>query len=74
MVTPEEELGKVAEWLQWERSEDYAQHEAVLLKSSIQERRKAGLTWFPLRVVETGFGFGAYPFIVVEKNNHEQAP
>jgi ATP-dependent RNA/DNA helicase IGHMBP2 len=74
MQSPEEELGKVAEWLQWERSEDYAQHEAVLLKSSIAERRKAGLTWFPLRVVETGFGFGAYPFIVVEKTNHEQAP
>lgn len=74
MLTPEEELGKVAEWLQWERSEDYAQHEAILLKSSIAERRKAGLTWFPLRVVETGFGFGAYPFIVIEKTNHEQAP
>jgi superfamily I DNA and/or RNA helicase len=38
-----------------------------LKKRSIQDRKQAGLTWFPLKIVETGFGLGSYPFIVVER-------
>lgn len=62
------ELGKLASALRVEQSEDFAIHDAWLRKSSISERRKNGITWFPLRVIETGYGLGAYPFIVVERN------
>ncbi len=62
------ELGKTAELLRMEQKEDFAIHEASLKKSNIQERRRNGVTWFPLRIAETGYGLGAYPFIVVERN------
>jgi len=62
------ELGKLASTLRIEQSEDFAMHDAWLRKSTIQERKKNGITWFPLRIVETGYGLGAYPFIVVERN------
>ncbi len=62
------ELGKLASTLRIEQTEDYALHDAWLRKSSIPERKKNGITWFPLRVIETGYGLGAYPFIVVERN------
>ena len=62
------ELGKLSQILRIEQREDFALHDAWLKKSSIGERKKNGITWFPLKIVETGFGLGAYPFIVVERN------
>lgn len=62
-----EYLGKLAEWLRIEQREDMAIHEAGLRAKSIQSRKEAGLTWYPLKVNETGFGMGSYPFIVVER-------
>jgi superfamily I DNA and/or RNA helicase len=53
--------------LKIEREEDLSLHEAYLKKRSVQDRKQAGLTWFPLKIVETGFGLGSYPFIVVER-------
>jgi len=62
-----QELGELASLLKIEREEDLSIHEAYLKKRSIQERKQAGLTWFPLKIVETGFGLGSYPFVVVER-------
>lgn len=62
------ELGKLAQALRIEQQEDFALHEAWLKRSSIGERRRNGITWFPLRIVETGFGLGSYPYVVVERN------
>jgi ATP-dependent RNA/DNA helicase IGHMBP2 len=66
------ELGKVAESLRIEREEDFALHEAMLKRRSIQERRKAGLTWFPLKIADSGYGIGSYPFLVVENPGEKQ--
>jgi len=63
-----EELGRLAGALRLEQTEDFALHEAWLKKSGIPERKRNGITWFPLKIVETGFGIGAYPYIVVERN------
>jgi superfamily I DNA and/or RNA helicase len=62
-----QELGELASLLKIEREEDLSIHEAYLKKRSIQDRKQAGLTWFSLKIVETGFGLGSYPFIVVER-------
>jgi len=63
-----DELGRLASVLRIEQREDYALHDAWLKQSSIQERKRNGITWFPLRIVETGYGIGSYPYVVVERN------
>ncbi len=68
MMDAIEELGKLAAVLRIEQREDYALHEAWLKQTSIPERKRNGITWFPLRIVETGFGIGSYPFVVLERN------
>lgn len=68
------ELGKLASLLQIEQTADFAIHEAWLRKSSIQERKREGITWFPLRIIETGYGLGAYPYVVVERNPADRLP
>lgn len=70
-----QELGEVAALLRIEQREDQQLHEEYLKRKSIQERKEAGITWFPLKINETGFGIGAYPFIVVERpvDRHKHA-
>jgi len=65
-MDPVTELASVAKNLKLEQEEDLRQHAAILEKRSVQDRRKAGITWFPLKIIETGFGLGSYPFVVVE--------
>lgn len=60
------ELARVAENLRLEQEEDYRQHELILQKRGLKERVQAGLTWYPLKINETGIGLGAYPYVVVE--------
>lgn len=67
-----DELGQLAQALRVEQKEDFELHKAWLEKSNIQERKKNGVTWFPLRIIETGYGLGAYPFMVVERNTTDQ--
>lgn len=60
------ELGRLAQLLRQEQQEDFKLHEMYLNQRSVKDRRLAGITWFPLKVIETGYGMGAYPFMVVE--------
>ena len=62
-------LGNLAELLKIERDEDWSRFQRQLKEQPVNARIKEGLTWFPLKIVEDGFGFGSYPFLVVEKTN-----
>lgn len=53
--------------LHFEREFERKQHEVLLKNTPIETRVKMGYTWFPLRVVETGFGLGDYPYMVFER-------
>ncbi len=74
MTAAIEELGTLAQLLTTEQQEDLRQYESLLRQSPIAQRRKEGLTWHPVKVVETGFGLGSYPFITVERNPGDQLP
>lgn len=48
--------------------------DAVLTGSTVQVQVEKGLAWHPLQVVETGFGYGDYPFVVFERTRHKDLP
>ncbi len=54
-----------------ERGEDLKQYQEKIAASTITERQKRGVCWYPLNIIERGFGFGEYPFIVVERVSHD---
>lgn len=60
-------LGQLAQLLKIEREEDWKRFQVILKEQPVAERVREGLTWFPLKINEQGFGLGAYPFLVVEK-------
>jgi ATP-dependent RNA/DNA helicase IGHMBP2 len=66
-----QELAELAKLLRIEQKEDFELHDSWLKKASVQDRKKNGLTWFPLRIVETGYGMGDYPYLVVERKDVE---
>ncbi|MGO1243441.1 MAG: AAA domain-containing protein [Sphingobacterium sp.] len=58
--------------LDQEQHYDRAQYETLLLKSSLQERRAQGMTWFPISIGESELGRGDYLTISVNKVNNLQ--
>ncbi len=48
--------------------------EAILSKSGVHELVEKGLAWYPLNIVESGFGYGDYPFVVFERTKHKSTP
>jgi ATP-dependent RNA/DNA helicase IGHMBP2 len=48
--------------------------EALLSKSGIHELVEKGLAWYPLQIIETGYGYGDYPYVVFERTKHKSAP
>lgn len=69
-----EELGKLAELLNIEQQEDLRQYESLLRGTPIAQRRKEGLTWHPVKITDTGYGLGSYPYITVARNPGDQQP
>ena len=65
-------FNQLAVLLQQEQAFDRAQHEALLLQRSIQERIALGVTWFPIAITGSELGRGDYLTITVAKTNNLQ--
>ncbi len=62
-------LEQLANWalaLKAEHQHEQEWSQTWLAQTSPKQRREKGMTWYPLKVVEDGFGLGAYPFLLVE--------
>lgn len=55
--------------LEDERQIDFMQHEDLLLRSSLQERRIQGVSWFPIAISGSEMGRGDYLTITVQRTN-----
>lgn len=55
--------------LEAEKQVDFTQHENLLLRSSLQERRSQGVSWFPIAISGSEMGRGDYLTITIQKTN-----
>ncbi|GGH23683.1 DUF2075 domain-containing protein [Sphingobacterium alkalisoli] len=53
-----------------EKYYDKAQHESLILKSNLNERRAQGVTWFPVSITNSELGRGDYVTITLTKTNN----
>ncbi len=58
--------------MQLEQKEDLAQFKLKNAKSSIQERQKRGLTWYPVTITKEGTGFGGKVVLELERPASQQ--
>jgi len=72
--TPTEELQRTLELLQIEREEDRLQYSEKIAKASIQERKKAGITWYPIVIRESYYGMGERLVLEIERPGEHFIP
>lgn len=53
-----------------EREEDYFQYRELFLKAGIDQRRKNGLTWYPVKINSEELGYADLLQIEVERTSH----
>jgi ATP-dependent RNA/DNA helicase IGHMBP2 len=55
--------------LESEKQVDFTLHENLLLRSSLQERRSQGVSWFPIAISGSEMGRGDYLTITIQRTN-----
>lgn len=50
-----------------EKETDFQQFQNFIKNTSLQKQREKGVCWHPLNIIESGYGLGDYPFLVVER-------
>ena len=66
-----EELTQLLALIKIEKQEDLRLYNEFIGKTNLAQRKFAGICWQPLRVIETGYGMGDYPFVVVERTKQK---
>ncbi|HEY4148164.1 MAG TPA: AAA domain-containing protein [Chitinophagaceae bacterium] len=60
--------------LKTEREEDKRSYQELTERSSVQERRANGLSWYPVAIRDTEMGRGDYLTVELERTTHQDIP
>ncbi len=69
-----ERLKKVKQLLKIERDEDYQLYKDQFLKVGVEQRRKNGVTWYPIKINQSELGAGDYLHLEIERTTHINTP
>jgi superfamily I DNA and/or RNA helicase len=69
-----ERLRKLKTLLQLERDEDFRLYKEQFLRVGIDQRRKNGLTWYPIKINNEELGAGEYLHLEVERTAYIDMP
>jgi len=64
-----EELTATMALLQQEKDEELRRYQETIQNLTLEERRKTGVTWFPLNIVKTSYAIGDLPYLIVERTS-----
>lgn len=67
-------IKNLKELLLIEREEDYYQYKEQFLRASIEQRKKNGVTWFPIQILSDELGYADYVHIEIERTNQLDTP
>ena len=67
-------LKQLKELLFIEREEDYRQYKEQFLRASIEQRKKNGVTWFPVKILSDELGYADYVHIELERTSELDMP
>jgi len=69
-LTPaQQSINQLVQLLKIERDEDYAQYERKMFNTSIEERRKRGVTWYPVVMANRFIGTGERYTLELDRTN-----
>ncbi len=67
-------LKKLQDLLEAEKDEDYAQFKSQFLRVDVNQRRKNGLTCYPVVIISHEYTTGEYVQIDIERSSHTDTP
>lgn len=67
-------IKKIKELLLIEREEDFRQYKEQFLRASIEQRKKNGVTWFPIQILSEELGYADYIHLEIERTNNLDTP
>ena len=70
MTPAQAEINRLIDLLKVEKDEDYAQYQQKMLNTSIDERRKQGVTWYPVVSTNSFISTGERYTIELERTSH----
>ena len=70
MTPAQAEIARLIDLLKIEKDEDYAQYQQKMLNTSLDERRKQGVTWYPVVKVNHFISTGERYTIELERTSH----
>ncbi|HEY9117279.1 MAG TPA: AAA domain-containing protein, partial [Roseivirga sp.] len=70
MTPAQVEINRLIDLLKVEKDEDYAQYQQKMLNTSIDERRKQGVTWYPIVSTNSFISTGERFTIELERTSH----
>ena len=70
MTEAQAEIARLIELLQIEKDEDYAQYQRKMLNTSLEERRKQGVTWYPTSLTNQFISTGERYTLEIERTSH----
>ncbi|NNE54715.1 MAG: AAA family ATPase, partial [Flavobacteriales bacterium] len=74
MTESQKQIADVARAFQTEKKAELELYKKALEANTPQQRKKEGLSWFPIKVTETGYGLASLPFVIVERNPGDKTP
>lgn len=69
-----ERLKLLKELLLIEREEDFYQYREQFLRAGIEQRKKNGVTWYPIQILSEELGYADYIHIEIERTNNLDTP
>lgn len=72
MTAAQKEILDLIQLLQIEKDEDYAHYQRKMLNTSVDERRKQGVTWYPIVVQNQWLSTGERFTIELERTSHQE--
>lgn len=73
-ATSIDRLRKLKELLQTERDEDYRLYNELFLRVNLEERRKNGVTWYPVKILNEELGSGELLHLEIERTAYVDKP
>ncbi|MCC6372974.1 MAG: AAA family ATPase, partial [Bacteroidia bacterium] len=73
-LTAVERLKKLKQLLKIEREEDYRLYRELFLRVNLDQRRKNGVTWYPLKINNEELGYGDLLHLEIERTTYLDKP
>lgn len=63
----DQEILRLKHLINLEKKDDFLHYQEFIQKATLEQRRFKGVCWQPLKISDSGYGMGDYPYLVVER-------